>query len=319
MLVIRHAALGAAALAFCALAQAQEYPTKTVTVMTSIGAGSPTEQECRGAAQFIEAAWKKPFLIEPRPGAGGSLAAAAVAKSAPDGHTLFCTGPGITTFKLLIKDLSFDPLKDLVPVTMISEFVGVYAINAQAPYKTFDEFVAYARANPGKLNFASAGRNSVVLSFEALKRAANINLTEIPYPGTPQFVLALARNDVQIVQAPIGSVKGQIDSGALRPILVNGNRPALLYPGLPTPADKKLNLPLNTWTGIFAPAGTPKAILDRLAAEVANYAQSSAAKKREADGFINFFGSTPEQFKQLVDNDAKRWGEIVAALGWKPE
>jgi tripartite-type tricarboxylate transporter receptor subunit TctC len=319
MRTLNPLAFAAAVLAVSPSVHAQDYPSKTVTIMTSIGAGSPTEQECRGAAQFIEAAWKRTVLIEPRPGAGGSLAAAAVARSAPDGHTLFCTGPGITTFKVLIKDLSFDPLKDLVPVSMISEFVGVYAINAQSPYKTFDEFVAYAKANPGKLNYASAGRNSVVMSFEALKRALGVNLTEVPYPGTPQFVIALARNDVQIVQAPVGSVKGQIDSGALRPILVNGNRPALLYPGLPTLADKKLDLPLNTWTGLFAPAGTPKAIIDKIAAEVGNYAKSAPAKKRESDGFINFYGTTADQFKRQVDADAKAWTDIANALGYKPE
>jgi len=305
--------------ALATTAQAQIYPTKPVTVLTSIGAGSATDLECRAVAKYLEAALKQPFVVEPRPGAGGSLAAGAVARAAPDGYTLFCSGPGVTTFKLLIKDLSFDPLKDLAPVSQFSDFVGLYLTSGKAEFKTMDEFIAYAKANPGKLNYASAGRNSIVLAIEALKRELGINLVEVPYPGTPQFTQAAIANEVHLIQAPITFAKGQIDAGGLRPLMINGTAKSVLYPNLPTLADKGLNIPTGTWTGLFAPGGTPKPIVDRIATEVANYAKSPEAKKREAEGQITFVGSTPEQFRQKVENDAKRYGEIANALGWKPE
>ncbi len=300
-------------------AMAQIYPTKPVTVLTSIGAGSATDLECRAVAKYLEEALKQPFVVEPRPGAGGSLAAAAVARAAPDGYTLFCSGPGVTTFKVLIKDLSFDPLKDLAPISQFSDFVGLYLTSGKADFKTMGEFIAYAKANPGKLNYASAGRNSIVLAMEALKRDLGINLVEVPYPGTPQFTQAAIANEVHLIQAPISFAKGQIDAGGLRPLMINGTAKSVLYPALPTLTDKGLNIPTGTWTGLFAPGGTPKPIIDRIAAEVANYARSPEAKKREAEGAITFPGTTPEQFSQKVANDAKRYGEIADSLGWKPE
>jgi len=305
--------------AWPAAVQAQDYPARQVTIVSSIGTGSPTDLECRALADFLKTAFKQPVIVEPRPGAGGALAAGYVAHAAPDGHILFCSGPGITTFKVLIKDLSFDPLKDLAPVSQMSDFVGLYLTNSQSPFKSMDELIAYARANPGKVAYASAGRNSIVMSIEAIKRITGAQMTEIPYPGTPQFLLALLRNDVQLVQAPVSAVKGQVDSGALRPLLVNGYRRAVLYPNLPTLGDKGWDLPLGTWTGLFAPAATPKAVVDRLAGEVARYAVSPESKKREAEGSIVFVGSTPEQFRQQVESDARRWADIAASMGWKPE
>jgi tripartite-type tricarboxylate transporter receptor subunit TctC len=304
---------------FCATTQAQEFPSRQITIISSIGAGSPTDLECRALADYMKTSLKVPVVVEPKPGAGGSLAAQYVARATPDGHTLFCSGPGLTTFKILIKDLSFDPLKDLTPVSMMSDFVGLYLTNGQAPFKTMDELIAYAKANPGKLSYASAGRNSIVLSLEAIKRIAGIDMLEVPYPGTPQFLLALMRNDVQLVQAPVSAVKGQIETGALRPVLINGYKKSILYPTIPTLGDKGWDLPRGTWTGLFAPAGTPKAVVDKLAGEVARYGVSPESKKREQDGTIVFVGSTPEQFRQQVDSDAKRWAEIAASLGWKPE
>jgi len=308
-----------AAMGMAGIAAAQSYPSKQVTVLTSIGAGSPTDLECRNVSKFLQERLNQPFVVEPRPGAGGAIAAAAVAKAAPDGHTLFCSGPAPTTFKVLIKDLTFDPLKDLVPISEFSEFVSLYVTGAKSNLKTIDEFIAYARANPGKLNYASAGRNSVVLGFEALKAALNINLTEIGFPGTPQALQSLLVNDVHIVMAPIGFIKGQVEAGTIRPLMVLGYNKSVVYPELPTLGDKKLDLPVPTWTAMFASGGTPKAVIDRIAAEIALYVKSPEPQARQKAGQMTFYSSTPEVFARRVQSEAQRYTELAAKLGWTPQ
>lgn len=312
-------ALAATAVALAGTAAAQSYPSKQVTILTSIGAGSPTDLECRALGTFLQSRLGQTFVVEPRPGAGGAIAAAAVAKAAPDGHTLFCSGPAPTTFKVLIKDLAFDPLRDLAPISEFTESVSVYVTGAKSNLKTMDEFVAFAKANPGKLNYASAGRNSVVLGFEALKAALNINLTEVPYPGTPQALQGAVANDVQIIMAPISFVKGQIDAGLVRPLMVMGNAKSVFYPELPNFSDWKLDLPVPTWTGLFATGGTPRPVLDRLAAEIAQYVKSPEPQARQKSGTAYFYSSTPEQFQRKVQSEAARYTEIAAKLGWTPQ
>jgi len=249
------------------------------------------------------------------------IAADYVVKSAPDGHTLLFVTAGITTFKIFTLNMTFDPAKDLAPVSMVTNAYGGLMINTMVPAKNLDEFVAYVKANSGKLNYGSAGRNTTMLIAEAFLRANGIRMTEIPYAGQIQYVTALMRNDVQMVNAGFNStVKGQIDGGApLRPILVAGERRSPLFPEVPTAAEKGWAIPGNSWNGMLAPASTPARVVDALAVEVSRYAAAPDMQKVAQGRGTELVSSTPAEFKRKLEADTRAWTEVANSVGIKPE
>jgi tripartite-type tricarboxylate transporter receptor subunit TctC len=308
-----------AALLLSFAAQAQEFPTKPVTIVVAFAAGGPFEN-IRPLAQFFEKAWGRPVLVENRPGAGGAVGAEYVAKAAPDGHTLLYGFAGLTAFRALVKDLRFDPLKDFAPISTYMELAGGLTTNPQVPAKSIDEFVSYAKTNPGKLNYGSIGRNTTYLVIEAFARAAGIRMTEIQYSGTAQATTGLLRNDVQMIQATFNAaLRGQTDGSVLRPLVVVAARRAKLFPDIPTAAEKGFDLPRNGWTGLLAPAATAKPVVDRIAAEVARFAASVEGQKYAADQGTDLASSTPEQLRQLMESQQKLWLDTAAAVGLQPQ
>lgn len=312
-------ALLSLAAAFVAPAFAQDFPTRTVTIVTNVAPGGPQDAEGRALARFLEPGLGKPVVVENRPGAGGIVATEAVVKANPDGHTLLLIGAGITTFRILFKDLRFDPEKDLAPVSIFVQNPSGFITNAQVPARNIDEFVAYARANPGKLNFATVAP-SQLLVVEALKRATGIQMTEVGYPGGAQVTAGLLRNDIQFYNNPLNrELKAQVEAGKLRPLLMIGDKRARVFPEIPTSAEKGWNIPSNAWLGLLATGGTPAAVVNRLAAEVAKYAASPEAQKRAEDLGIEVAAGTPAQMHQVMESDSRTWAQIANAIGLKAQ
>jgi len=313
-------ALGALAALGWVDAAAQTFPTRQVTIIVGYGGGSPPEIEARSLAEFFSKAWSKPVIVEPRPGAGTIIAHQAVLNAPPDGHTIIWSSASISAFKVLNKELPFDPLKDFAPISTVVGFASGLATNTKVPAKTVEEFVAYAKANPGKLNYASAGQNTVLLVMEAFKMATGAPLTEIAYPALPQYMVALLRNDVQLAQATANrQLKAQVDAGDVRVLLIPGNRRSPLFPDVPTAAELKLDVPRNDWQPLLGPGRMPKAAVDVVAAEVGRYVNDPEVKKRAADRGIELIGSTPEQLRELMDHDAAVYQKVANTIGLKPQ
>lgn len=311
----------AAALAVVAgTTAAQEYPQRPVTIVAPYGPGSPTEAEARRIGAHFEKTFGKPFVVENKPGAGASIGASFVAKAAPDGHTLLYIGAAIASFRTLVKDLPFDPQKDLVPVSLVMNLWSAFIVSGKSPFRTIEDIVAYAKANPGKLNYGSAGRNTTMLKAEALLRAAGgLRMQEISYPGEAQYLAALLRDDVQFTSGSLAGIRGQVEAGTVRALLVLGEKRAPQLPTVPTTAEKGWYVPDNGWSGLFAPAGTARAVIDRLSAEASRYASDPEVRKRGEVAGIDYIGLPAAQFARRIEVEAKAWADTAAALGIKPE
>jgi tripartite-type tricarboxylate transporter receptor subunit TctC len=311
------AALSAAGL--CSAAQAQDFPSKPVTIVVAFAAGGPFEN-IRPLAQFMEKSWGRPVLIENRPGAGGIVGSEHVIKSPPDGHTLLYGFAGLTAFKALVKDLRIDAIKDFSQISTYIELAGGFTTNPQVPAKTVEEFVAHAKANPGKLNYGSIGRNTTVLLTEAFIRAAGLQIAEIQYSGTALVTTAILRNDIQLGQLTFNAaLRQQADSNLLRPFLVIAERRAKLFPEIPTAIEKGYNIPRNGWTAVLGPANMPRPVVDKINGEMVKFAKSPEAQKYAEQQGVDLTSSTPEQLRALMESQQKLWVDIAQAIGLQPQ
>jgi tripartite-type tricarboxylate transporter receptor subunit TctC len=309
------------AAALPSLAAAQAWPAKSINLVMGYGAGSGTDLEARQFAPHLSAALGVPVIVDGRPGAGGIIGAEYAAKQAPDGYTLFLSPAGITTFSILNKDLKFDPQKDFDAVTQLNETgAGLLVTSKDMPVKNLVEFVAYAKANPGKVNYASAGRNTILLLMEAFKQVASIQMTEVPYAGQGAYLTALARNDVQLAQASVQGAKPMLDAGQIKALaVVSASRTAVL-PDVATTAEQGYpTIKGSGWYGIFAPRGTPAPIAERVAAEAKKFAATPAQVERAQKGAFNWVASTPAQFRDAVATETKFWADMARKANIKPE
>jgi tripartite-type tricarboxylate transporter receptor subunit TctC len=311
-------------LALAAGAAAQErtgptFPSRSVTLILPIAPGGAPDIEARQLAQFLETRWKRPLVLENRPGAGGLIGVEAAVKATPDGYTLLFMFAGLAAYKALVKDLRIDPQKDLAPISLVVDFPSSFATNAHVPGRTLEHFLVYAKANPGKLNYASIGRTTQYMLVEQFKRLTGAQITEVSYPGTAQTLLALQRGDVHLIQQTMNAAaKPHIESGSIRPLFMVGSQRSKLYPDVPTAAEKGLNIPSNGWQAVFAPAGTPKAIVDQVAADIAAYVNNPEQQKRAQAQGIELVANTPEQMRKMLDAQIRFWSEIGAQIGLKP-
>jgi tripartite-type tricarboxylate transporter receptor subunit TctC len=312
--------LAVLAAVFSSGALAQGWPSKTITIFEPFGAGGLADVEVRRLAPVLEKALGRSVIIDNKPGAGGLISLEALSKAAPDGHTFAWVTASVPAYKVLVKDLRFEPTRDLAPVSLVLDFPSGFVINPQVPANTIEEFLAYAKANPGKVNYGSFGRTTTMMIAEAFGRATGVKLVSVPFSTFGQMIAGLQRNDVQLLQIPYNfALKSQVESGQLRALLKIGNRRAQALPNVPTASEKGWNIPGNGWQGIMAPAGTPKPVIDRMAAEIARFVASPEVQKLAKDTGNDYMSSTPEQFRQQIDNDARYWNELANALGLKPE
>lgn len=313
MAILRMFWLAAAVLAASfAPASAQNYPTQRVTIVVPFGAGSVTDITARVLADELAKKWGQQVIVENRPGLAGT---AAVAKAAPDGNTLILTSNGHTVASLVSKNLTFDPLKDFVGITRVSASPLSLIVNTEVPAKDLKELIAYAKANPGKLNFSSPGLASTTFIAGALfSKAAGINLVHIPFKSVPEAVSAVLRGDAHMYFAPTNVAKEQGEAGKVR--VVGSVTPQRLAetPNTPTFKDQGLDYVYDAWFGLMAPAGVPKDIVAKVNRDVIEILKSPAVQAKLKAQFLVSHADTPEQFDKILRDETAKNAEAFKAM-----
>lgn len=314
----------AATLAFAALAPqiviAQAYPAKPVRLIVPYAPGGATDIISRAAAIELSRTLGQAVTVDNRPGAGGNLGSEMAARSAPDGYTMLMTASslhGITPF--LYSKLTYDPNKDLVPVIVLAQFSNVLVVNPAVKANSVKELIALARAQPGKLAYASSGAGSSIhMSGEMFNHMLGLDITHIPYKGSGPAVTDLIGGQVQMMFDNIPSSIPHIRSGKLRALATTGAKRAAALPELPTMGEAGVpGYESGAWFGLAVPAGTPKEIIERLNAEGQKATRSPEFIKRMSDLGYEIVGGTPAQMAEMIHDEIKRWGPIVKASGAK--
>jgi tripartite-type tricarboxylate transporter receptor subunit TctC len=312
------AAVASMALAapFAAFAQAG-YPTKPIRVIVPFAAGSTTDIIARAITDKMSQSMGQQLVVENRGGASGTIGQAAVAQAAPDGYTIMIHSSSHTVSPHTFAKLPFDTLADFTPVTPISSTPNVLVISPAKNIKTLQELLAYARANPGKVNFASAGQGSAThLNAEKFKLAAKIEATNIPFKGSAEAVTEVLSGRVDYYFSPIAPVIGQIRNGHLVPLAVGSPRRAAALPNVPTTAEAGVpGSEFNFWIGMFAPAKTPSAIVNRLQDEVVKALATPEVKERFLALGADAWTLEPAKFDAYIRDEIKSNATLVKAAG----
>lgn len=305
--------LGAAGLPLAGRAQSS-FPSKPIRIVVPFGAGGVADLTARTVAQKMAEGLGQSIVIENKPGAGGIVAGDTVAKSEPDGHTLFLMSNGTAVSEGLFKNLPFDPRKDFAPISVLGFFDLVIVAPEGSRFKTLAELVANARANPGKLNIGTVAIGSTQnLAAELFKSSAGIDAQIVPFNGTPAVVTALRGGQIDAAVEILAPVAAQISAKALRALAVMGDKRAPSLPEVPTvkEAGGLASFSVASWNALAAPARTPREVVARLNQEVQAALKSPEVRKRLADLGVEARASTPEQLATLLDAEIKRWSEVI--------
>ena len=307
------------ALAFAGTAAAQAWPAKPLRIIVPYAPGGITDSVTRINAPKIQEALGQPVLVENKPGAGGAIATDFVAKSAPDGYTLLMGSAAPQTLLQFIQKTGYDGVKDFAPVTLINTNPLVVMVHPAVAAKNVRELIALAKAQPGKLNFAGAG-GLTQFSGEIFKHMAGIDIVYVPYKGGAPATAAAVAGDAQITFANYSDALGHMRSGRLRPLALTSAKRFPQSPEVPTVGESGIpGYAVDSWNGLFAPAGTPPEILARVAAAVREGFKDPAVKKRMDDIGAAPGGDTPEQFRAFVQAENQKWGNFVKQTGIKIE
>jgi len=316
-------ALAVAALAGAATAFATEdYPARPIRIIVPVSPGGITDIVARIAADAITAGTGQPAVVENRTGAGGLIGVEAVARAAPDGYVLSVASTSqIAIAPAINRQMSFDPRADLVPIAAIAEAPQILVVNAQVPATTLQEFIAYAKRNPGKLNYVSLGPGSTVsLAGDQFVRLAGVDMVPVQYRGTAPGITDLLAGSVQMISIGIAPVLGFVEAGTLR-VLASGTRDRLPYlPDVPTAAEAGLpGYEMSTWFALFAPQGTPKPIVERLNGLMRGLTADPATARRLADLHLDPMSMSADAFAQFVRSEAAKWERIINESGAPPQ
>jgi tripartite-type tricarboxylate transporter receptor subunit TctC len=321
--VKRLLVLALAALAFQAAAQG--YPSKPVRFVNPFPPGGPLDLLGRLLSERLSGALGRPVLVENKPGAAGNVGAAEVARAAPDGHTALLTLFSIITSNPHLYDgLPFDPLKDFAPVVALARSDSVVVVHPSVPASSMRELVSYARANPGKVNYASAGKASPGhLTAEYFVRQTGVQLTHVPYKGNAEAIRGVLAGETQLFFTPTTGALAQIKAGKLKALAVYLTEGVDELPGVTSlgaqgfPGFDQKSLPF--WYGLVVPAGTPRAAIDRLNAEVNKVLRDAEVVPRLAAARIFPIGGTPQEFGALMREGHGAWGKVIRETGVKGE
>ena len=315
--------VGIAALAASfAPAQAQNYPTRPITLVIPFAPGGSTTIVGRGIAEKMSELLGEKIIIDNRPGAGGTVGTRAVAKGEPDGYTLLLGYTGTLAIgPSLYKNVGYDPRKDFAPVGMIGNAPNSLVVNPDFPAKTLAELIAYAKASPGKLNFGSAGAGTAShITGEYFARAAGITLVHIPYKGTGPALTDLLGGHIPIAFAPIPASHSNVAAGKLRALAVTSPGRSGLLPDVPTIAESGFpGFDASLYYGLAAPAGTPRAVIDKLNKALREALASEEVKRQLGNDGTDITPGSPEDYAALIDRDEKKWAQLVKASGVEPE
>ena len=313
--------LAAGAVAFPAVtrvARAQAYPTRPVTVIVPFAAGGATDIFGRLMGQWLSERLGQQFVIENRPGAGTNIGTAVVVKAPPDGYTLLLAGPPAAINATLYDNLTFNFIRDIMPVAGIIRAPLVLVVNPAVPATTVPELIAYAKANPGKISFASSGTGTTPhLSGELLKRMASIELVHVPYRGDAPALTDLLGGHVQMYFAGVAPSIEYIRTGKLRVLAVTTATPSEALPSIPTVADFVPGFDVSSWFGICAPKNTPVDIVDKLNKEINAGLADPKLKRRFAEVAGISLAGSPADFGKLIVDDTEKWGKVIRAANIK--
>ena len=303
-------------------AQAQTYPDRPITMIVTFAAGGSSDLLARAVAAAMSQGLGKQIVVENRPGANGNIGAEAAAKAAPDGYTiLFGTNGTLGIGPALYKNLRYDPQKDLMPVGMLHQLPLLLIVNPQVPAQSLRALIAYAKDNPGKLTFASAGVGSAShLTAELFKIAAGIDVLHVPYKGGGAATPDLISGQVSMMLETIPNALSLTRGGQMRALGVTTKERSPNAPEIPTFAESGLpGFDVGAWTGLFVPAGTPAAVVERLNAETVRIARDPSYVEKIKSMGTDVASSPPDAFRAFVARDVQSWTEAIQKSGTKTE
>jgi len=309
--------LSAAALpALAHNAAAQSWPDRPVRLLVGFPPGGSVDIFARIIAQCLSEQFGQQFVVENRPGASGNLATEAAVRSAPDGYTLLAVGVNNATNVALYDNLKFDFLRDIMPITSTVRGVGVLVVNPAVPAKTTSEFIAYAKANPGKINMGSSGTGTPQhLYGELFMQVTGVSMVHVPYRGTPQSLTGLMGGDVQAIFDTLSTSLEHIKAGRLRALGITSATRAEALPDTPALSEAVPGYEATSWQGLGVPKGTPADIVEKLA-RATNVALADATVKARIDATgYSIFASSPAAFRQHIADETAKWGKVIRTAG----
>lgn len=315
-------AAAAATLAGALPARAQAWPVRPIRMIVPFPAGTSPDLIARMVSEPLGAALGQSIVIENRPGAGGNIGTGLAAKAAPDGYTFLFTIQGpLVTAPMLSKNLPYDPVRDLAPVTLVATSPNVLVVDPRLGADTLDDFVRVARARPGQLNYGSVGNGSAShLAMELFKTRAGIDLVHVPYQGFPAVINAILAGQVQAGFMVPGLAMGQVRAGKLKALGVTTLGRSSALPEMPTLAE--LGYPdfeAISWQAVLAPAGTPKPIIDRVATELVRIIKSDEVRTKMLGQYFSAAGTAPQALAKLMRSERENWSRVIRAAGVQPE
>jgi len=301
-------------------AQAQTYPDRPITIIVPFGAGSATDTVTRVIGQPLSVALKQNVIVENRPGANGALAASYVARAAPDGYTLFMsTNSPHSAAPFLTRNIGYDPVKDFVPLTRVGSFTLVLVVHPDVPANSIAELIAYAKANPRKLTFAS-GNTSGIVAGETLNHWAGTDILHIPYKSVPPALNDVLAGRVSMMFADLTTALPHVKTKALRALGSTRKERSKLFPEVPTLHEAGVtDFEMDSWAGMFAPANTPPEVVTLLNAELRKAIDNAEVKGRLATVGFEAFSTTPEEFGDFVKVQLGKWAKMIKDAGIEPE
>jgi tripartite-type tricarboxylate transporter receptor subunit TctC len=310
---------GLAAALLAPLAGAQSYPVKPIRVILSVPAGATPDVTARLVTPGLANVLGQPLVVDNRGGAGGLIGAEIVAKAAPDGYTVFISSPGALTILPHLRKVPYDTLKDFTPVSLISVGPFVLIIHPSVPAKTVKDLIALAKAQPGKLNYASAGSGVANhLAMELFKQMAGVDITHVPYKGAPQAVTDVLAGHMNMMFNSIAPLVGHIKAGRVRVLGIASAKRSPQLPEVPTISEAGVpGFEAENWFGMFAPAKTPQRIIARLNEAVVKVVRSPEIQSQFAALGADAVGNSPEEFAAFVRRDMEKYAKVVRISGAK--
>jgi len=301
---------------------AQNYPTRALRMIVGFSPGGGTDIVARVIAQKLSEDWGQPVLVENRPGAGGNIASEQVAKAAPDGYTLLMGTLNTHTINQhMYANMPVDPLKDFAPITSVADTPMALVLHPSVKAKTVNDFIALAKANPNEFSVGSAGTGSAGhLCAEMFKAMTGVKFEHVPYKGAGPAINDLLGGQIRVMFAPLAPIAPHVRAGKLNLVAVTTAKRSQMFPEVPTLDESGLpGFDIGSWFGLFAPAGTPEAIVKKIHADVAKHLKDPATRERLAHQALEPVGNSPEEFSAQIRSQSATFAKILATAGVKPQ
>jgi putative tricarboxylic transport membrane protein len=300
--------------------RADDYPTRPITLVAVFGPGSASDTICRIIANELSPMLGQPIVVEDRPGADGALAALYVHHQPADGYTLLMgTNSPLSADPFIHKDINYDPIKDFVPITRVGSFTLMLVVNPTLPIHSVKELVAYAKANPGRLTYAS-GNTAGIVGMETLKHSAEVSILHVPYKTTAPALEDIIAGRVSMMFADFTSAMPHVAAGTIRPLAISRIKRSTLYPDLPTLDEAGIKgFNLDAWAGLVAPAGTPSEIVTKLNVALRKVIDNPEVQAKFKNVGFEGFSSTPQELGDYIKAEIADWGKMVKDAGIKSD